>query len=340
MSMLKRQGHEAHPLSEIFPLHEGQPLWDLAERIKAHGQREPIVMHEGKVLDGRRRELACLRAGVEPAYRQFGSRTSDNGDPLEFVYDMNYHRRHLGDGDRVLAAARYATAKGGGDRQGGKGPAQLAQVVAPTNAQAAEKFEVGEADVRRGKTILASGTPVLRQAVVDETITVSDAAKVAGEAPTVQDQAVADVKSGKARSAAGAVKKRKGSKKGRKKAKPYRIEPPDETDAEGTPIPVHAKTAFYTAKQIAIVCRDIDAIVKRVEEIARRPGGRLIRVESVKQQFMDAKGNLWANRATHICPYCHGKKGEKACECCKDEGWTAKHVYQQAPGVRDKAAGK
>src|SRR5262245_29327156 len=104
-----------HEYAEIFPLAEGEPLWKLSDSIKKNKQRDPCVTLHGKMLDGRRRELACIRAGVKCKYRKFGSRETDGDDPLEFVFDANYHRRHLGEGDRALAAARYATAKQGGN---------------------------------------------------------------------------------------------------------------------------------------------------------------------------------------------------------------------------------
>lgn len=195
----------AHPYAEIFPLNEGQPLWDLSDRIEANGQREPIVLLDGMILDGRRRELACIRKGIDPTYRQFGSRKTDGKDPLEFVIDMNLHRRHLGDGDRALAAAKYATAKGGGDRTTGSNG-----TGGPTKVEAAEKFEVSEQAVKRAKVVLANGTPALQAAVAADEITVSDAAKVAKQPAKDQDKAVAAVKSGKAKSAAAAAKPKSG----------------------------------------------------------------------------------------------------------------------------------
>jgi hypothetical protein len=97
-------------------------------------------------------------------------------------------------------------------------------------------------------------------------------------------------------------------------------------DAQGTPVPIRAVTAFEKAKQFEAVCREIDGIIRRVEELAKGPGGRLINLTAFDQHIRDAKGILWANRATHVCPYCHGKKDH--CDCCKGEGWTAKHVWE------------
>ena len=81
---------EFHPLAEIFPLMEGDQLTVLANSIKLHGLREPPIVFEGKVLDGRNRYRACLEAGVEPTFRPFCG-----DDPVAFVIDLNLHRRHL-----------------------------------------------------------------------------------------------------------------------------------------------------------------------------------------------------------------------------------------------------
>ena len=55
---------EQHPLSAAFPAMPEVDLEALAEDIKAHGQREPGLLHEGMVLDGWHRYLACEKAGV------------------------------------------------------------------------------------------------------------------------------------------------------------------------------------------------------------------------------------------------------------------------------------
>jgi hypothetical protein len=148
------------------------------------------------------------------------------------------------------------------------------------------------------------------------------------------DEAKSTVPGGTVEPADGKVKGRDGKERPAKKADPD--ESP--TDAEDTPIPEKALPAFAAAKDIEAVCRDLDALLKRVEELAKGPGGALIRVESVRQQLKDAKGNLWANRPTHVCPYCHGEADD--CKCCKGRGWTAKHIYEQAPGSREKKKGK
>lgn len=118
--------------------------------------------------------------------------------------------------------------------------------------------------------------------------------------------------------------------------------PPVPTDADDNPIPEKVRAAFTVAKELEGVCREIDAIIKRVQDYSIAFGGRLIRMSSFEQQMTAAKGNLWANRATHVCGYCNGEStvDGKPCAGCKGEGWTAKHVYEQTPGKNKKAKRK
>lgn len=198
-------GHKIHPFAEIFPMMSDTHIAELAESIRANGQREPIVKLGEEVIEGRCRLTACQIAGVEPTFRAFGSRSTDGFDPLEYVVDTNFYRRHMSEGDRALAAAKYAKAKDGNQ------PRHVGEVGAndppPTNADAAKKFDVSERNISRAKKVLATGTPELQQAVATDIVTVSDASKVAAESPDVQNAAVDEVKKGKSRSATSAALK-------------------------------------------------------------------------------------------------------------------------------------
>lgn len=79
-----------HPVAAIFPLMTGAEFEELVEDIRAHGLISPIVLHEGKVLDGRNRYRACLTAKIEPRFTPF-----TGTDPLAFVISVNMRRRHL-----------------------------------------------------------------------------------------------------------------------------------------------------------------------------------------------------------------------------------------------------
>jgi hypothetical protein len=59
---LRFQGDERpfHPFANLFPLLEAEELRALKDDIARNGLHDPIVLHEGQILDGRNRFLACL----------------------------------------------------------------------------------------------------------------------------------------------------------------------------------------------------------------------------------------------------------------------------------------
>src|ERR1041385_5743384 len=95
---------EFHPIASLFPMMDDDELAELADDIRDQGQREPIILHEGKILDGRNRYLACERAAVEPIVENFSG-----DDPLAFVVSLNLIRRHLSESQRAMVAAKIAT---------------------------------------------------------------------------------------------------------------------------------------------------------------------------------------------------------------------------------------
>jgi len=82
-----------HPLAERFPLMEGDDLIKLANDISANGLIEPIMLYEGKILDGRNRYRACKIKKLKFVQAHF--RELRNKDPLAYVISANIHRRHL-----------------------------------------------------------------------------------------------------------------------------------------------------------------------------------------------------------------------------------------------------
>jgi ParB-like chromosome segregation protein Spo0J len=84
---------EFHPLADIDPLIDGADYASLIEDIRKHGLREPIVLYQGKILDGRNRARACAEADVDLLFVE-KTFTSD-ADAVAFLDSANLHRRHL-----------------------------------------------------------------------------------------------------------------------------------------------------------------------------------------------------------------------------------------------------
>ena len=103
---------ETHPLADLFPPMTTEEMASLVEDIKANGLAQPIVTHEGAILDGRHRYHACLQAGVEPQFTEF-----QGSDALAFVISANLNRRHLTDSQRAMVAAKLESYSHGGNRR-------------------------------------------------------------------------------------------------------------------------------------------------------------------------------------------------------------------------------
>src|SRR5437868_6851054 len=95
---------EDHPLAALFPLMDDEALKELTDDIKQNGLRSPIITHEGKRLEGRNRDRACVLAGVTPRYQPWKPRSEDD-TPLKFILSTNLMRRHLTESQRAMMAA-------------------------------------------------------------------------------------------------------------------------------------------------------------------------------------------------------------------------------------------
>lgn len=83
---------DAHPLATKFPDMNDKDFAALVADIQANGQREPIVIFQGQILDGRHRARACQMLGMEPITKVFDG---DEAAAALLVDSLNVHRRHL-----------------------------------------------------------------------------------------------------------------------------------------------------------------------------------------------------------------------------------------------------
>ena len=106
------QNLSPHPLAECFPFLPLVELQTLALDIAKNGLIHPIVVFEGKILEGRNRYRACQMVGIVPSCEDY-----TGTDPRGYVISANAMRRDLTKGQRACDAQELATAEEGGDHR-------------------------------------------------------------------------------------------------------------------------------------------------------------------------------------------------------------------------------
>jgi hypothetical protein len=168
---------EYHPLADAFPMIEGAEFGELVADIDNNGLLNPIVMFEGKILDGRNRHKACQRLQIPHTEKQF---TGD--DPAAFVWSVNAVRRQLTASQKAMAATKLVTTKRGDnqytDRSGDR----------TTVDEAATMAGVGEKTVRRAKVVIDKAIPEVQKAVQAGEVSVYTAERIAQMPVTDQEE--------------------------------------------------------------------------------------------------------------------------------------------------------
>jgi ParB-like chromosome segregation protein Spo0J len=200
----------AHPLADIFPLMEGGKFDALVADIKANGLREPITLYEDKILDGRNRYNAVIKAGLQYKLKDENFRPFTGNDPLGFVVSANLHRRHLTESERGMVAAKIVDTKLGANQY---------NKSSVTTEQAAKLLAVSETTVKRAKKVYEKATPEIVEAVRKGNLRVGMAAKVAGKPKEQQAQALAEAMA-KAKEAKATAKTAREASKSNKPTKP------------------------------------------------------------------------------------------------------------------------
>ena len=73
--------YAVHEFCLLFPPMESEDLVVLSDSLRRDGKlRHPIMLFEGKLLDGRHREVACKMAGVSPTYERVQGHTRRSAD--------------------------------------------------------------------------------------------------------------------------------------------------------------------------------------------------------------------------------------------------------------------
>lgn len=184
--------YEFHEAANLFPL-DDENIDALAADIKAHGLLCPVEIFEDKIIDGRRRFMACRIAGVKADFVEVSP-----DDPVAYVLSLNLHRRHLTESQRTmvgarardyydkLAAERMKAGKGR-DGSGGRGNKKNPMENLPQGLtgrdDAGRAVGVSGRSIDFGTTVLTKGSKQLQRAVDEGRVSVSKAAAIAKSVP-------------------------------------------------------------------------------------------------------------------------------------------------------------
>ncbi len=167
---------QQHPLSAAFPAMSDEDFAALKDDIEVNGQREPVMIFEGMVLDGWHRYRACLDLGLKPQHFTF----PEGDDPVAFVKGANLHRRHLTASQRAIAEVALHQWAPAGKPKAAANAAAAAGLPATTDSMAKDA-NVSPRMIRDAKVVHKAG---LSEPVRDGAMTLEKAAAVARGKPT------------------------------------------------------------------------------------------------------------------------------------------------------------
>jgi ParB-like chromosome segregation protein Spo0J len=158
-----------HPLALLIPEMGDDDFAGLKEDIGHRGLLEPVVLYEGRILDGRHRYRACQETGRRIDFTEY-----TGTDAVGYVMALNLHRRHLTVAQRAFVAAEAVPQfKSAAENR-------MLAGVAPDPAtcgkqgsgeavvQAARAVDVSPQSVRRARVIRASAPELERMVQAGE----------------------------------------------------------------------------------------------------------------------------------------------------------------------------
>ena len=155
------------PCVELFPAMNSDEFNALKQSIERNGQSEPILLFQGKVVDGRHRLKACQELGIEPKVETLSIKTYEEAKSVAFARNIN--RRNLTTGQRALMAAALCT------RKPGQAKFSAAKEPPLSQSQAADLFAVSRDSVQRAVKVYCDGSKELNRQLASGETTLNEA---------------------------------------------------------------------------------------------------------------------------------------------------------------------
>jgi hypothetical protein len=95
-----------HEISRCWPMLQGDRLEVFIDTVARYGLKQPIMLYEGRVLDGKNRLAACDQLGITPRTENFNGTFEE---AFMFAVGMNTNgRQDLNARDQAVAHNRLA----------------------------------------------------------------------------------------------------------------------------------------------------------------------------------------------------------------------------------------
>lgn len=174
-----------HPLSALFSQFDlaDADLARLVDDIKANGLQNPIVLLDGKVLDGWNRYTACKKAKVDPITVDY-----EGSDPWAYVCSLNIARRHMT--TTQIAAVYLLKQEMDGVSNSASVSIDTPQSGKPSVRQLSKELGITQASAQRLKKVADSAAPEVKDALKAGKVTLGRAAEVANLPVDEQAQAI------------------------------------------------------------------------------------------------------------------------------------------------------
>lgn len=174
-----------HEIANIFPMMTPDEFVSLKADIRERGLKNPVILYEGRILDGRNRFKACQEVGAEIKTVDY-----DGDNALADVISWNLKRRHLNESMRGMVAAKMANLPA---HRPEDNPANL---QSSTRAEAAKMLNISERTVNTAKKVEKNGIPELIEKVEQGAVSVSAAATVSALDPKEQKEIINEINLG------------------------------------------------------------------------------------------------------------------------------------------------
>ena len=179
-----------HPVAELFPRMSDEEFAKLKADVAANGLRQPIIIWQEQIIDGRHRYAALKQLGKWSNF--YEQELDDDADPIAYAISANLHRRHLNESQRAMVAAELANL-----REGRPGK-ETALIQAVSQEQAASMLGVSRSCVQAAAKTKKKAAPELANAVKEGKVSVAAAAAVVEDVPDKDEQAAIVAKGAKA----------------------------------------------------------------------------------------------------------------------------------------------